>query len=107
MGNDIVLEKEQNMWIKKFRLTYDDKHTCIINDKNGKLHSQHMESVKINKLLRKQFGNKIGGLQLTEKVPIFNDDKNSWTTCTPVQSSNEPLSCQVHHDQVTSIKKQR
>ncbi|XP_053377467.1 uncharacterized protein LOC128547884 isoform X1 [Mercenaria mercenaria] len=102
--DDSLQEEEQNLWISNLKLT--DKDKTIINDKNGKLHSQHIEAV--SKLLRKQFGNKIGGLQLCEKVPKFDDNKKIWTTFTPFQPAKEKFSCQIHHNHkdhwVTSIQ---
>ena len=51
----------------------------------------------VNKLLRNQFGNDIGGLQLPEKVPQFDKTTKKWETHIPLKPINKNLSCQIHH----------
>jgi hypothetical protein len=84
-------------------LTYDDNP--IINDTNVN-YTLNIWNQSIT--LRKQFGNKIGGLNLPENVPKSNDDNNTWTTYASLQPSKEQLSCQIHFNHkdhwVTSIK---
>lgn len=48
-----------------------------------------------NKLLWKHVGNSVGGLQLTEKVPIFISRKNMWTSKFPFEMNSSP-SYQIH-----------
>ncbi|XP_053392535.1 uncharacterized protein LOC123532398 isoform X1 [Mercenaria mercenaria] len=79
------------MWLSDLGLTITDKEDLI---NNKKLNSNHMEAV--NKLLRKHVGDSVGGLQLTEKVPIFNDTENRWLTKVHMEPVQSP-SCQIHH----------
>jgi hypothetical protein len=82
-----------DMWIPELELTNDDKNLLL--NVSGKLNSNHMEAV--NKLLRKQVGKSIGGLQLTERVPVFLNDKNMWEHKTYLEPVSSP-SCQIHHN---------
>jgi stress-induced morphogen len=79
-------------WIEELQLTIEDKSALL---KGGKLNSHHMEAV--NKILRKQVGSSIHGLQLTEKVPFFNDTENRWITKFPFDPIEQSPACQIHH----------
>ncbi|KAL4223551.1 hypothetical protein ACF0H5_017021 [Mactra antiquata] len=89
---DVSNEELDDIWIPDLRLTMTDKNDLI---NNGKLNSNHMEAVNI--LLRKLVGGSINGLQLTEKVPYFNESSRRWVTKMPFESTTSP-SCQIHHN---------
>ena len=94
------------LWIPNLHLTEDDRNILV---NNGKLNSQHMEAVNI--LLKQKCSDTIGGFQLTEKVPVFDNANNKWTTHIPFQPRANELCCQIHHNHndhwVLSVKYKR
>ncbi|XP_060607618.1 uncharacterized protein LOC132759787 [Ruditapes philippinarum] len=86
------IEQHIEYWDRDLGLTEND----IIDLKNNKkLNSNHMEAVNI--MLRQQTMGEIGGLQLTEKVPAFNELEKRWCCKFPLEPAQSPA-CQIHHN---------
>ncbi|KAL4228313.1 hypothetical protein ACF0H5_013744 [Mactra antiquata] len=80
-----------DIWIKNLHLSQKDKDDVIANKK---LSSNHMEAVNI--LLRKQFGHLVNGLQLPERVPVFDESEHRWRIGNVMSPANHPC-CQIHY----------
>ena len=61
-GEETAELEATKFWIKELHLTQEDKES-IVNNKN--ISSRHMNAVNI--LLKKEFGDKINGLQLSTR----------------------------------------
>ena len=74
------------------QLTQEEKES-IVNNK--KISSRHINAV--NMLLKKEFGDKINGLQISELVPVKLQHENRWVMKFPMDPVVAPA-CQVHND---------
>ena len=88
--NDEILE-ENKFWNKDLQLTEEDKNDLL---NNKKLSSRHIHALNI--LLKREVGNKINGLQLSELVPVKLQHENRWILKFPMEPVNSPA-CQIHH----------
>ena len=80
------------LWKPELGLTLSDRDDLI---NNRKLNSNHMEAA--SQLLREIVGDSIGGLQLTVKVPVFDEINQKWIYKLPMDPAPQP-SCQIHHN---------
>ena len=78
-------------WKQDLQLTEEDKNDLI---NNKKISSRHINVINI--LLKREKGNKINGLQLSELVPVKLKHENRWVLKFPMDPVSSPA-CQVHH----------
>ena len=90
-SDEIDDRDDTKFWKHNLLLTEEDKNG-IINNK--KISSRHINAVNI--LLKREIGNKINGLQLSELVPVKLQHENRWVMKFPMDPVSSPA-CQVHH----------